>query len=290
MNQLIQGMMLIGKNNLQYRLPQSKKNDEFAFVSNKFNDMCCQLEEEINNTYLSKIRQQEAEFYAMQTSINPHFLYNAFEVFRQRLHAHGDPKMEQMLLLLSRLFQYQTHGSNYVMLGEELEILQTYLDFFTLWYEERFSCNIQVPDELLACGIPKYTLQPIMENFFLHGLRPGNDNQITLKAVKEKHDVILEFSDNGAGIEPKQLQELKDRLSYKTDLSGHLGLINVHERIMITFGPKYGLTINSPGRNQGTTIQVLMREESLSSLKNHSSCFPDSISAEQRKEISKKQL
>ena len=267
MSMLTKGMAKVGGNDLNYRLPVRKENDEFSFISTRFNDMCAQLQKEVKKTYLSNIRRQKAEFYAMQTSINPHFLYNTLEIFRQKLHERGDPQMEEMLLLLSRLFHYQTHGYNYVMLADELENLQTYLDFFTIWYGDRFSYEVDIPDELLIYGIPKYTLQPIVENFFLHGLRPGDANQIMLTAKKEREDILIEVRDNGLGISPEKLKELWNLLYHETDAYHHLGLVNVHERVLVTFGEGHGLTVDSPGVNLGTTVRIRMRAMSVENLR-----------------------
>ena len=269
MSKLCEGMTKVGGNDLNYRLPMSRDRDEFSFITQRFNNMCDQLQKEIDKTFRSNLRRQKAEFYALQTSINPHFLYNSLEMFRQKLHERGDPQMKEMLLLLSRLFQYQTHGHNYVMLAEEMENLQIYLDFFTIWREDCFSCEINMPDELLPYGIPKYTFQPIFENFFLHGLRPGNMNQIILSAKKESDDILIEIQDNGAGISAEKLEEIQNLLRHETDTDNHLylGLANVHERIRITFGKGYGLTIDSPGPDRGTTIGIRMRAESVENLR-----------------------
>ena len=256
MEELELGMSQIGKNYLAYRIPQEKRNDEFARIAGKFNEMCDDLQEQIEKEYLYRIREQSAEFQALRAMINPHFLYNTLEAIRERMYEHGQKDAAEMIVLLSRLFQYQIRGGEFASFGEELENLRIYIEFFSLRYDGRFLYKFNIPSELLRFGLPKLSLQPIIENYFIHGILSGDNNEILVEARKEKDGIFISFSDNGRGIKEEKLETIRYDLYHGLDKQNHLGLTNVKERIRIAFGESYGLFIDSDGEGKGTTITL----------------------------------
>ena len=105
-------MQQIGKNNLGFRLPLGRHEDEFFRIASRFNRMCDELEDTINKNYIYQLLQKNAAYEALQASVNPHFLYNSLEAIREMLDGAGQEEGAEMVLLLSHIFKYQIRGRN----------------------------------------------------------------------------------------------------------------------------------------------------------------------------------
>lgn len=268
-SQIEKGMGEIGKRNFEYRMPVGKENDELTLVAKGFNDMCDQLQDTIDKVYLYNIKQREASLYALQTSINPHFLYNTLEAVRSKLEEEGSMEASEMIVMLSRLFEYQVKGETYVAIDQELEVLEMYVRFFSMRYDERFQFVMDIRGDVGKYMIPKYTLQPIMENYFIHGIRQGDDNHISIAADRREDDIYLIVEDDGLGIAPDDLSALQKRLAALADDKKSLGLINVHQRLRYTYGVPYGIEgIESGGEMQGTRITLRIKALQPSEIEN----------------------
>lgn len=259
MQGLTVGMSEIGKNNLDYRIPiDTKKNDEFTEISVQFNRMSERLLTQIEQTYVYEMKKKTAEFKALQTSINPHFLYNTLEAIREWLDQSGEEDGAEMIVMLSRLMEYQIRGGSFVTIGEELERLKTYINLFSLRHNGEFQYEIKVSDQILHYKIPKHTLQPVLENYFIHGYRMDGFNKFWIDGVLEHDDVIVTIRDNGWGIQEDELLRLQKEMSDTILNNDKLGLCNVHNRLRITFGETYGIWLSSEA-GEGTTVQMKIK-------------------------------
>ena len=259
-SQLERGMKEIGLHNLGYRIPDMHQNDELSLVAGRFNEMCDQLQDTINKVYLYNIRQKEASFYALQTSINPHFLYNTLEAVRGKLSDDGNIDASEMIVMLSRLFEYQIKGETFVKINEEIDALELYVNFFELRYDYSFTFIADVQTAVLDYALPKYTLQPILENYFIHGIRQGDNNHIRLSASMEGSDVLIIIQDDGLGIDPEHLAAIRRKLVSGLNDKSSFGLINVHQRLRFTFDEPYGIAaIESGGEGQGTKVTIKIK-------------------------------
>ncbi len=259
-----QGMSLVGMNNLDYRLPVPKGNDEFAQITQSFNRMCDALQRNVEKAYLYEISQRKAELYAMQTSINPHFLYNALEQIRVQILKGGYQDSSQMLLLLSKMYRNQTRRNLYITIAEECSQLENLINFYMYRYGD-FEYEFDVHSSTRIYGIPKNTLQPLIENYFVHGFIPDSDeNLLTISTRPFQKDGALwiEFcvEDNGSSITPKELALLKEKLSapvMSRNEDNGFALSNVNHRLKLVFGDDSGL---QPGvGSSGTGFAVRFR-------------------------------
>ncbi|MEA4889124.1 MAG: histidine kinase [Clostridiaceae bacterium] len=267
--QLEVGMSEIGRHNLNYRIPIGRQNDELNLVAIRFNDMCDQLQDTINKVYLYNIKQKEAGFYALQTSINPHFLYNTLEAVRGKLSDEGSIDASEMIVMLSRLFEYQIKGATFVTVGEEIAAIELYVNFFDLRYDSRFVFISNIQDEILDYALPKYILQPILENYFIHGIRQSDDNWIQLSGFMENDDILLVIEDDGLGISRENLIKIREKLEGNSDDKSSFGLMNVHQRLRYVFDGSYGITdIESAGENKGTKITIKIKALSVQDMSN----------------------
>ncbi|HEY8500886.1 MAG TPA: histidine kinase [Clostridia bacterium] len=254
-----EAMAQIGSNNLSYRIPASNQTDEFSFIAARFNEMCDELEDKVNKVYIYDLKQKSAELYALQASINPHFLYNTLEAIRGRLALDGNTDAAEMVVLLSKLYRNQIKGKMFITIREEISQCNIYLELFSIRCDDSFQCTFDLPAELMKYGIPKNTLQPILENYLVHGIKE-QDNEISITG--KLHDGIIEIivRDNGRGIKPDVLQQIQQSLRETRETSSTgFGLSNVNERLRIVYGPEFGLSIQSSAENPGTEVTIRIK-------------------------------
>ena len=242
-NTIRKGMKLIGKNNLTYRLPIPKENDEFTQIILSFNSMCEALERNVEKAYLHEIFQRKAELYAMQTSINPHFLYNSLEQIRVQIVKDCYSDASQMLLLLSKMYRNQTRRNLYISIAEECSQSENLINFYMYRFGD-FEYEFNIHSSIKIYGIPKNTIQPLIENYFVHGYIPdSDDNLLTISAMpfKREEKIWIQFKveDNGSSITSEKLCLLKEKLSkpvMSQNEDNGFALSNVNFRLKLVYG------------------------------------------------------
>ena len=267
------------------RIPVKKASDEIDQIAIGFNKMSAELSEYIERVYLSEIERQNAELdkknlelrqksielSALQARINPHFLYNTLEAIRMKALSAKEPSIADMIYILSDLFRSSLSAKYVVTLEEELTNAELYMQLFGIRYRENIAFEAQAEPSILDYGVIKHILQPILENYTIHGYRPGDsDNKVKLRAVREDADVVIAIQDNGKGIPPDRLTEINGRLDgdRPDNGPGGMGLPNVHGRLQLVFGERYGLKLESIA-GLGTSVTVRVPIVSTKELKEH---------------------
>ncbi|NGZ78021.1 sensor histidine kinase [Saccharibacillus sp. VR-M41] len=262
---IIRSTSRIGAGDLTTRIELSGE-DELQQIAQRINAMCEQLETYIDQVYTSEIRQKNAELALLQSQINPHFLYNTLESIRMKAYSLGAQDVGKMIYSLSVMFRSLVKKSTVVSVSEEIEICSMYLDLFRIRYEGRLTADIEVGEAAQNCRIVKLLVQPVVENYIVHGFRPLDaDNRIAVRAKAEKRRLTIIVEDNGTGIPPERLAEIRLMLDGGAPAPDKehrsIGLINVHERIRMNYGEAYGLTVDSE-EGQGTTVRMVLPAES----------------------------
>ena len=254
MDSLVLAMEKVEKGDIDVHIPLSNDRDEITFIADNFNKMCEKLNDHIRKSYLAELRQREAEIVALQNQINPHFLYNTLESIRMKAICNGDKEVGKMLYSLAFLFRSQVKGNLIVSIDQEIKYCNKYLELFKFRYDEKFKFKIECEEDLYDKGIVKFTLQPLIENYFVHGIRlERDDNELKIYIYKHLEDIVVEVIDNGRGIPKEKLDDINRRIR-ECDHSGKsIGMLNVHERIKIKYGEPYGLTVTSE-ENKGTNM------------------------------------
>jgi two-component system sensor histidine kinase YesM len=255
---IMQGMEALRGGNLAARIPVGRNEDELSQIAVNFNDMCDSLNDYINKVYLSEIKQKNSELMALQSQINPHFLYNTLEAIRMKAVSAGSANVGEMIYILATLFRNSIKGETFIPVSAELEHCTLYLRLFRIRYEGRLAFEINVPESLMNYTIVKFTLQPIIENYILHGFRQdSSENRIQVGAELKECDIHFTIRDNGSGIEPERLAALKKSLEEENGQHSavSIGLPNVNERLRILYGSKYGLDLSSEP-DKGTTVEI----------------------------------
>ncbi len=268
-NSLMSGIRNINSGNLSGRITVKNKYDEISDIANSFNNMCDNLNEYIEKVYMSDILQKQAQLKALQAQINPHFLYNTLESIRMRALLNGSKDVAEMIYLLSSLFRNSVKEKSIVGINEEIKHCKMYLDLFNMRFMDNIKVTFDVKDDVLNYGIIKHALQPLIENYIVHGVdteRP--DNLLTIRIFIHDGDIFIYVIDNGNGIEEEKLHRIRQSLT-NPDLSASpgLGLSNVNERIMLLFGNKYGIDVFSEYGN-GTVISLKIPAKTREELEN----------------------
>ncbi len=258
-NMLVGAMRNVRKGNFSVQIPLKNQQDEIGVIAKSFEDMCKDLRENIIKVYVSNIKQKNAELKALQSQINPHFLYNTLEAIRMRAHVKGNEEVSDMISILATMFRSTIKEDMIIQIRDELKYCRMYMELFKIRFKDNLTDFYDVPEEIQEYGIIKHLIQPIFENYIVHGIKQGEeDNWFRVKGSKVGDDIILEFSDNGNGISQSDLEIIKksmDNYSESTNLS--IGLANINERIKITFGLKYGIDISSEdGKGTKTTLRI----------------------------------
>lgn len=218
-----------------------------------------------NNT---EVFNKQTEFAALQSQINPHFLYNTLDSIRSEALMNNDPEVANMIETLASLFRYSiSHKGNLVPLRDELENTNNYMKIQRYRFNNRFTLETQIDEEDLRSldyFVPRLLLQPIVENAIYHGLENMSSGGIvTIDATLSDSDMILTVSDNGKGMNLNELNSLNNSihssdpgLNIKTDKSG-IALANSNKRIQLCFGEKYGINIYST-EGFGTDVEIII--------------------------------
>lgn len=262
---IVQGMERVTTGDLQVRLYTNENRDELDIIAGRFNKMCEDLQTYIEKSYLAEIEAKNAELEALQSQINPHFLYNTLEAIRMRAICNGDREVGKMLYSMSVLFRSQLKEADWITIGQELDYCKQYLGLFEVRYQGNFKYEIECPVELMASKVIKFILQPILENYFVHGIRrQENDNVIGIHAEEKDGDVYFCVEDNGIGMEPDEIaeknRELRENREGRQDKKKAVGISNVNRRIKTVYGEDYGIRLKA-GKNGGLEVIVHIKKD-----------------------------
>jgi len=261
----LQGQMRRFQNGeLISRIKWSRK-DEIGKLAESFNEMTEHINRLIRQNYLAGIKQREAQFHALQAQINPHFLYNTLDSISNIAQAEQVPYISEISIRLAEMLRYSISKKGPVVtLREELNHIKAYLLIQNIRYDNKFTAVWNIEPGTLELSVIKLTLQPLVENAVYHGLEvkmgPG---KIAISSRIEDDYLLIRIEDDGVGIPPGRLAEIQEELRspVATKHDGGepegkrgLGIVNVHERIRLHFGDKYGLELTSGP--EGTCVVV----------------------------------
>ncbi len=238
------------KNDLQALMTRDNV-DEITELGMSFNIMIGKIRELLD----AKIQEQEnlkkAELRALQAQINPHFLYNTLDTIIWMAQSKKTDDVIEIVSALSNFFRISlSKGKDWITIGEEIERTRSYLTIQKMRYRDIMDFSIEVDDAVRQNTVLKLVLQPLVENALYHGLKTQRQRgTITVCAeLKNENQVLLQVRDNGIGIPPDKLAELRRALNQDTETnhveSGY-GLVNVNRRIQLYYGKQYGLAIDS---------------------------------------------
>ena len=260
-NELDEAMKRVEKGDYAAEL-SSDREDEMGRLTASFNRMTREYRQNLERSVQRERELNETELSMMQAQLNPHFLYNTLDSMKWMGVTHGVPQVATLAEDLAKILRASISGDEFVTLGQELELLERYIDIQLIRFEDRFACEIEVDDALMGCMVPKLVLQPIVENAVIHGVRDMDDGYIKIwaEADADAGDLRLFVQDNGRGMEKPQDGPLGFGVSGRP--GEHLGMFNVDSILRLHFGDAYGLSVRSrPGEGCLVMVRLPMRRE-----------------------------
>ena len=214
-----------------------------------------------------KMMLAQAEYNMLKAQVNPHFLFNTLGTIRALVRTAPETARARIKDLSDFLRRTLEHRTDLVAIVEEIKIVQSYISLEQSRFGERIQVREEWPADLLLCRVPVFILQPLVENAIKHGLLARQNGGVVIIRIFCLEGLLhIEVEDNGVGIQAERLASIRrfDGVSVRDPAGTGIGLHNVHKRLQATFGPQYGLRIESQ-EGQGTivkaTLPVLQPEE-----------------------------
>ena len=200
---------------------------------------------------------RKSELDALQSQINPHFLYNTLDSIMWMVESEQYEDAVAMVQALGKLFRISlSRGKNIITVGEELQHARSYLDIQKYRYKNKFISYFEIEEDIEKYKTIKLILQPLIENAIYYGMEyMDGDGEIYIRAYTRENDLYFEVEDNGLGMREEQVAGLLTEEPKVRSKGSGIGLRNVHQRIQLYFGETYGLQIESEP-DEGTIIRI----------------------------------
>lgn len=268
-NELRRQMEQTSLENMDYELHIENSIDEIQALAQTYEQLIRRLRESLNNEKNLTNLQLQARYDLLQAQINPHFFHNVLNVISSKGLLLGDESICEICSSLSEMLRYATgNKTRYVQIGQEVEYLNQYLYLMKLRYQHKLEYQICVEEALKRQTVPKIVFQQIVENSIQHGF--NGSMEVMRIEVKGYLDTtgrrwIMEFRDNGAGIEQETINRLQEGMEkMKQQMMNHheliemeiggMGLINTYGRLLLFFGDQVKFTIQ--GSAEGTIVRI----------------------------------
>lgn len=250
---LSDGMRHIEQGELGYQIQDEAGSLEFYYLTDSVNRMSDHLKQQFNKIYQEEIALREARIMALQSHINPHFLNNTMEIINWEARLEGNVKVSRMIEALSVMMDaaMDRRKRPEVRLAEEMGYVNSYLYIMRERLGKRLTVEIDVPEELMDCPVPRLILQPVIENAIEHGVVPNGSGTVSIRGYHEGNYLYLEILNDG-GLTDEDRRRIARLLDPDYDTSkepaGNLGIANVNQRLQIMFGGPCGLTMSEEER------------------------------------------
>ena len=250
--------MAEGRKGAPISMPAPSVHDEVGELIETYNYMTGRMNQLMEKQKETAEELRIAEFKSLQAQINPHFLYNTMDMINWMALRGQTVEISNAVQQLAKFYKLTlSRKSNFMSLEEELEHVSIYVELQNMRFMKAIEFVVDIPDEMMGYSIPKLTLQPIVENAILHGIREKEEKSgsIVITGWREDGDYILLVSDDGVGISQQRLLGIlvgqKDNNSHGTNIA----VYNIHKRLEILYGVGYGLQYSSI-EGQGTEVRI----------------------------------
>ncbi len=261
LNLIINSMKKVKKGEFDTKI-EVKRGDEIGYLYESFNEMSTEINRLINDVYEVEISKKESEIKSLESQMNPHFINNTLEIINWTALMNGVDEISTMVKALSSIMEDSINrtGENFVPINKELEYIQNFITIMKLRYGERIRFITDVDDTCKEYKIPKFILQPLLENAVYHGVEnkiDGGEIKLSIKLLNDS--LFISVADDGEGISKHKLENLKESFKKNIKIQENnrtsIGLFNVNKRIKLLYGINYGLNIESTIQS-GTIITI----------------------------------
>lgn len=231
---------------------QVKTNDEVGQIGHRFNQMKRKLQKMSADMYLSRVQEKEAQLSALQSQINPHFLYNTLDNIYCIAQIEEVDSIVRLSDNLSKMMRYSIDmNKRIVPVSKEIQHVKAYVEIINIRFDDSICLELAVEEEIMHLGMMKLSLQPLVENAWNHGIlkKPGHQGRIRIQIKRNGQELFVTVTDNGIGISRERSEEMNRMLSgidYGVTESAKgfgIALKNVNNRIKLSDGEDYGITI-----------------------------------------------
>lgn len=271
-NRLVNGMKMVQKDNRVVQIEEDRE-DEMGFLNKTFNEMSREINHLVTWVYREQITRKDAELKALQSQINPHFLFNTLESINWMAQLNNVPEISETVSDLSELMEASIgRDDKLITVEEEFRYSRKYISLLKRRFEDKIQFTEHVQEEAAEVKIPRLLIQPLVENAVHHGIEKlRGQGYIRLEACIREELLVITVEDTGPGIESAELELLNKKLSmgndeyFKTmasDTRKGIGIENVNRRIKLFYGDHYGLKIESePGQYTRLVVSLPTKRE-----------------------------
>lgn len=252
------GLHRLGENRLDYRITDEFQQRDFSEIAGSINAMAQSLKENIDRVQEYQKKQREAEIQELQAKFNPHFLYNSLDMFRARCYENGDEETADLIADTASIFRGFITRRTFIPLREELAFSRRYLSLFRARYGDSIQILYDMDPAIMDYGIIRNVFQPIIENYFVHGIDSTRTDNILRFCghILDEQRMRITVEDNGFGMSPEALAELNAHLQEPINNEKEsYGLKNLSQRIRLFYGTGCGLVLRS-NPSGGLIIQM----------------------------------
>ena len=252
------------RNQLFDTIPQVTARDEIGQLSVGFNEMILQIKSLIDDVYIADIQKKDlelqrrkAQLNALQSQINPHFLFNALETIRMRSLMKNEVETAKIIHSMAKIFRTSlTWNKDRVTVKEEMEFILCFLEIQKYRFEDRLSYQIDIAPSVFSCVVPKMMFLPFVENASIHGIEPlRQGGLIEISIERSKQDMVFVIQDNGVGMGEDKIKQLYDYLKSDEIMGERIGVQNVIYRLKLIYGDRFSFRIDS-ALGKGTTMRL----------------------------------
>ena len=216
-----------------------------------------QIRQLMQDIVVEQEEKRKSELDALQSQINPHFLYNTLDSIVWMIEGERYEDAVFMITQLASLFRISlSRGKTVISVEDELKHARNYMNIQKVRYKNIFEVRFDIDEDILQCCTVKLVVQPLLENAIYYGVEcMDGDGEIEVRGYRRNDDVYIEVTDNGLGIPENEVEQLLRENNRVHKRGSGVGLLNVHNRIRLRFGEKYGLEIESVP-DEGTTVRI----------------------------------
>jgi two-component system sensor histidine kinase YesM len=228
------------------------KAKDFKFLTQSFNHMETEITRLIDENYKISLREKDMQIMALTMQINPHFLYNTLNTINMMAILKDDQETSDLIVSLSEMLHYSfKNNSETIPLSDEIQWTINYINIMSRRFEGVFQTSFDIPEELLLYKVPKFFLQPIVENAILHGFEGmTGGGLLSISATIKEENIEFLVMDNGKGMTEAECENIMNQ-----SLEGSIGLSNVNQRLSLIYGDHFTIKVQSQ-REQGTSFYL----------------------------------
>ena len=257
MDWAVTAMNSVAEGKLDVRIKMNNVGSDFEKLTDGFNYMMDKMNHLMKQVKSEQQQMDQIRFNALQSQIQPHFLYNALDSIHWKAVADGNQELSEFVKALAQYYRIcLSKGKDVISLKQEIEHVSNYLFIQNMRYDEAIYIDFEIEEDCANTLIPKITLQPLVENSIYHGIRIKDEKsgRIKISAFKKDKEVYVVVADNGTGMTDDEIEKMNCSIQ-KTDTEIGYGIRNVNRRLVLLFGNQYGLRYS---RNElgGITVTI----------------------------------